>query len=273
VRRVRGLAQRLRAKDARFSRAIALAVVALLVWAWRHAMPSELEGSGRRREGSRRSLSSIPDPTFGDARGLVYKRDALSGAWEIFLDALSFERTSPIREHLRQLFQRQEMDEQLLELFDILSDGETRLTREQVARLSQGIGGEVHVLLNSQARIPLAAATEDDLRFLAERFDEYFPAERPLMRSDFPGVVKLLLLRRVVRTLMDSVGLERLQEGLSAPFVVTVTVDLGGERPPFRIHTVAPKSMPGVASGERISSIQEDVSDPEGEEVSGEELA
>jgi hypothetical protein len=152
-----------------------------------------------------------------------------------------------MREHIHQLFKRPGLDGELKELFDALVQRNPveRLTREHCEIFSQGIKGELHVLLQANSKVPLVDASAEDQRWIAEGFDVVFTDERPLDRERFPSVAKLVLLRRVVRTIIGSVGLDQLLErGMSRPLVVDVRVELAGDRPPFRIHTTTPKSLP-----------------------------
>eukprot|EP00931_Biecheleriopsis_adriatica_P118610 TRINITY_DN93971_c0_g1_i1.p1 TRINITY_DN93971_c0_g1~~TRINITY_DN93971_c0_g1_i1.p1 ORF type:complete len:292 (-),score=50.18 TRINITY_DN93971_c0_g1_i1:80-916(-) len=201
--------------------------------------------------------ATIADPTFGGVLGLEYSRSRIEESWEDFLDALEFPKDSPIRGHVRKLFNRADLDEQLRGLFKALAAGAQSLSKGSFERFSRGIHGQVHVMLAKNTRVPLVAPTTEDVEWLAHSFDEVFPVDRPLDCETFSGVAKLVLLRRVVRTLMKSVGMEQLQEGTTAPIVVDVAVDLGGGLPPFRIHTVAPSSAPTLSSGERLDLIDE----------------
>eukprot|EP00928_Gymnodinium_smaydae_P051072 TRINITY_DN34603_c0_g1_i1.p1 TRINITY_DN34603_c0_g1~~TRINITY_DN34603_c0_g1_i1.p1 ORF type:complete len:332 (-),score=53.52 TRINITY_DN34603_c0_g1_i1:127-1071(-) len=206
---------------------------------------------------AKRPVPSAADPLYGRTLGLMYSRSRLSQSWEDFLDALDLPANSPIRGHIRQLFARPDFEAQLRDLFDVLSCGRPSLSKEDVGRFSRGICGDLHVLLQVDSRVPLAKATEEDHRWIAERFDVVFPPESPLDREDFPAFAKLVLLRRVVRTLVDSIGLRQLHDGVGRPLVVEVRVELGSGEP-FRVRTVAPTSAPGAATGERMTLIAEE---------------
>jgi len=216
-----------------------------------------------------RQASNIDDPLFGTIK---YSRSGLKGddnAWEIFMNGLNFPTHSPIREHIRQLFSRPQFDEELRTLFDwLVVDGSERLTCAEAERFSQGIKGHLYVLTQCRKKMPLVNASKEDQNWLREKFDEIFPEERPLNRENFNGFAKLVLLRRVVRTLMESIGLQKLQGGVAQPLVVQVRVELGGDRPPFKLHTVAPVSRPALPSGENLCRIREGDGDgmDEGEE-------
>eukprot|EP00933_Yihiella_yeosuensis_P038350 TRINITY_DN32290_c0_g1_i1.p1 TRINITY_DN32290_c0_g1~~TRINITY_DN32290_c0_g1_i1.p1 ORF type:complete len:277 (-),score=25.86 TRINITY_DN32290_c0_g1_i1:127-957(-) len=236
-------------------------------WLVRRYRQSALAGHGRNILRNciekvlvkRRLANIVPDPTFGEALGLVYRRETANRSWEDFLNALSFPKDSPIRAHVRELFSREDMTSQLKGLYDALNSSETRpgLSRGDFESFSRGICGEVHMYLRSNTRVNILEATPEDFKWIKENFDSHFPPDRPLDRETFPAVAKLVILRRVVRTLLLSVGLEHLQEGTKAPLVVNVSVDLSNGRPPFRIHTVAPSSAPSVCSGERLDLIKE----------------
>lgn len=202
-------------------------------------------------------LKKVKDPTFGNQIALYYDRGRMFALWEDFLDCLDLPKTSPIRDHVRQLFSRVELDEQLKDLFDALAHGAPGLSKGDALRFSRGIQGYVNVLLQRKTRVSLRGLANEDQIWLENQFEEVFPAEKPLDRSLFPAFAKLILLRRVVRTLIATLGLEKLQGGLGAPLVVDISVDIG-DREPFRLHTVAPPSAPCVCSKERLSLIQED---------------
>eukprot|EP00747_Dinoflagellata_sp_TGD_P166545 gnl/TRDRNA2_/TRDRNA2_189486_c0_seq1.p1 gnl/TRDRNA2_/TRDRNA2_189486_c0~~gnl/TRDRNA2_/TRDRNA2_189486_c0_seq1.p1 ORF type:complete len:407 (+),score=61.04 gnl/TRDRNA2_/TRDRNA2_189486_c0_seq1:74-1294(+) len=134
-----------------------------------------------------------------------------------------------------------------------------RLCRADVERMSRGTRGHLHVLLRANERVPLAPASAEDHSWLLECFDQVFPPERPLHRGNFPAFAKLVLVRRVVRTLVDSVGLDQILGGMPAPLVVDIAIDLGegDDEFAFRMHTVAPTSAPAAHSGERLALIEE----------------
>lgn len=213
-----------------------------------------------RRLGMGRSFEDDPnkfaDPTFGAEYKISYNFQHLDASWEDFMGGLGLPPESAIRDHIRQLFSKPKLTEQLEELFEVLAGGDDRLQQSHVQRFSNGIRGTMRVMLQSK-RFPFLDATQEDGQWLAERFDEVFPPERPLNRHVFPSLAKLVLLRRVVRTLMESVGLEQLQEGMTQPLVVDIRVELGGAHSPFRLHTVAPKSIPSSCSGASLGSLTE----------------
>jgi len=207
-----------------------------------------------RIRGSSATLEFV-DPTFGAMHDVVY-RLPFAAAWEDFLNALGFPATSAVRGHIRQLFERPELDRQLQHLFDALSGDRDRLSRESVRRFSRSIEGHIHVLLQIDTRVGLVPVTAEDDLWITEGFDHVFPAERPLDRSVFPAFAKLVLLRRVVRTLIECIGMERLQSGLVAPLVIDVTISLSPDQLPFRVHTVAPASTPATCN-EHLGVIKE----------------
>ncbi|CAE8635155.1 unnamed protein product, partial [Polarella glacialis] len=128
-----------------------------------------------------RRSALISDPTFGGALGLVYSRDRVAQSWEDFLDALNFPKSSPIRGHVRQLFSRPELDDQLRGLFDALSSSPEGLSRGDFERFSLGIRGDVHMLLRKRGtKVQLVTATAEDLQWIIQSFDSVFPPERPL---------------------------------------------------------------------------------------------
>jgi len=219
-------------------------LIAAIIWKWRKRLQ---EAVGAVQTGlSNGSSSRVLDPIYGKEMGLVYKMDSGTELWEEMLDGFRFPVESPIRRHVRQLFGRPELHEQLSNLFDALSKGSPRLTQADVRRFSSGINGYMHVLLQKSTQVPLVSATPQDMAWIADQFDVIFPDERPLDKQQFPSFAKFILLRRVVRTLIDSVGLEGLQAGVAVPLVIDVKVDSGGDTPPFRVHTVTPSSAPGI---------------------------
>ncbi|CAJ1355911.1 unnamed protein product [Effrenium voratum] len=200
----------------------------------------------------RRRRKGITDPTFG--RRVVYDSERLVQSWENFLDSLGFPKASPIRQHVRQLFSREDLDEQFQGLYDALCNGSV-FGKGHFERFSRGIRGHVHVLLDKKTKISLLPPTSEDLRWISQGFEGAFE-ERPLDRQSFPSIAKLVLLRRVVRTLIEYVGIEQLKAGVAAPLVVDLAVEIAG-RAPFRLHTVAPCSAPSLKSGERLDLIAE----------------
>jgi len=203
-----------------------------------------------------RTTSEINDPTFGPSLGIVYDRGSLANSWEVFLDAVGLPSTSPMRQHARQLTQRPELDGQLRKLFAALSGENSRLTAEDVVVFSTGLQGGVRVLLNTSRREPLMRITLEDKHWLLEHFDKSFPAETPLDCEAFLGFARLIIIRRIVRTLIKIFGLERLRNGLSEPLVVDVYVALQNGSVPFRWHTVTPVASP-QCGGERLGLIEE----------------
>ncbi|CAK9075955.1 unnamed protein product, partial [Durusdinium trenchii] len=181
----------------------------------------------------RKRQQSLCDPTFGKA---VYNPRRIAESWEDFLDALGFQ-SSPIRQHVRQLFNREDLEEQLQGLFDALSGGLPALDKGGFLNFSSNIRGQVHVLMDMKTKISLLPPTAEDSQWIQQNFDAVFPAEEPLDRAAFPGVAKLVLLRRVVRTLIEYVGIEELKGGMAAPLVVDIAVDLKNGKP-FHLHTV-----------------------------------
>lgn len=199
-------------------------------------------------------LRAIEDPTFGP--GIVHDMDHPDRLHEAFLDAVQLKSNSPIHDHLCQLFRRPGVDEQLSRLYDQASAGASRISREAFMSLSRGIHGHLHQLLNGQERMALAACTPEDQKWIFNHFDSFFPLERPLDRRLFVGYFKLILMRRIVRTLVAHVGLSKLRRGTSAPLVLFVGVDLGGDQPPFRLNTVTPNAKT-VLCGESLTLIEE----------------
>eukprot|EP00913_Durusdinium_trenchii_P025281 g23733.t1 len=72
-------------------------------------------------------------------------------SWD-FLDALGFQ-SSPIRQHVRQLFNREDLEEQLQGLFDALSGGLPALDKGGFLNFSSNIRGQVHVLMDMKTKI------------------------------------------------------------------------------------------------------------------------
>ncbi|CAE7337252.1 unnamed protein product [Symbiodinium sp. CCMP2592] len=150
-----------------------------------------------------------------------------------------------------------DLDAQFQRLFDVLCTGST-MNRHDFEHFSRGIQGHLHILTDKKTKIALLSPTQEDLQWIAANFEKAFPEERPLTRQNFPDVAKLVLLRRVVRTLIEFVGIDHIQGGMAAPLVVDIAVNMGSTKgPPFRIHTVAPSSRPTLESGERLNAISE----------------
>jgi hypothetical protein len=230
---------------------------ACLLWLYQRA----------RRRLAKKARLAIEDPTFGP--GIVHNMDNPSNLHEAFLDYLHLEKQSPIRGHLLQLFRRPDLDEQLGNLYDEASGKAPKLSREAFTRISRGINGHLHQLLKGKERIPLATCTPEDQRWISKHFDEFFPQERPLDRRLFIGYFKLILMRRIVRTLVARIGLQKLRRGTSAPLVLIVGVDLGAGHPPFRINTVTPNAKK-VTCGESLALIDEVQEEDEFSELSSE---
>jgi hypothetical protein len=221
-----------------------------------------------RRRSAQKAHRDIEDPTFGP--GILYNMDHPEQLHEDFLDYLHLERHSPIRGHLLQLFRRPEFDEQLGRLYAEASGGAPRLSREGFTRISQGIYGHIHQLLKGKERIPLAPCTPEDQRWIFRYFDQFFPPERPLDKRTFIGYFKLILMRRIVRTLVARIGLQKLRAGTSAPLVLVVGVDLGRGHQLFRINTVTPNAK-SVLNGQTLALIEENPQEGEMPLVSKEE--
>jgi len=201
-------------------------------------------------------------------------------SWEALLDGLQLPHETPVRAHIRQLFGRPDFDEELRELFDALLASRPRCSDlspdgadprvasfRDFERFSRGIYGNLHVLLRVRAKVPIVPAKTEEMAWLAERFDWIFPPERPLSRAVFPDFAKLIILRRVLRTLVEEIGLEQLQGGMQKPLVVEVSVELGSNRKPFRLRTVTPHSARGETSGESLGLISEDEDSEHAEEL------
>jgi hypothetical protein len=199
-------------------------------------------------------IKDIEDPTFGPS--IVHDMHKPDSMYEAFLDSLHLQKDSPMRGHLCQLFRRPNIDEQLRTLFDQVSGGNHRISREGFMWLSRGINGHLHQLLKGRQRMPLAACTPEDQKWIFRHFDHFFPPERPLDRQVFPGFFKLVLMRRIVRTLVAHIGLSSLRRGTSAPLVLIVGVDLGGGLAPFRLNTVTPNGKT-VLCGESLALVEE----------------
>lgn len=195
----------------------------------------------------------------GAERRLEYSYRRIDQCGEEFLDALGIPSTSPVRQHIRAVVQRPEMQAQLEALYDALHQGreDDFLVKEDIERFSNGIQGHVHILLQARTRVPLVAANAEDLAWLDQHFDTVFTPETPMNRLVFPSFAKLVLLRRVGRTLLGPVGLQQMQRGLTTPLVINLTVDLGRGEPLYHLHTVTPTSAPSSVSGERLGSIVE----------------
>mmetsp|Transcript_10145 Transcript_10145/g.17653 ORF Transcript_10145/g.17653 Transcript_10145/m.17653 type:complete len:246 (+) Transcript_10145:1-738(+) len=235
---LRRLHRRIGARDVAWTVVVALVALALFAL---------------RRSEKQRARRLVSDPIFA-TWGVVYSSTRLAESWEDFLDAFKFPKASPIRQHIRQLFSRADFDEQLEGLFDTLCRGPA-MTRSQFERFSRGLHGHVNILTDKKTKIKLLSPTPEDVRWMANCFDTIFPEEQPMTRDSFKNVAKLVLVRRVVRTLIEFVGVEQIQAGMAAPLVVDIAVDLGDAV--FRFHTVAPISKPSLESGERLNAISE----------------
>lgn len=238
-----------------------LNMMAMLLAVWmirRRAMRKPLASDGKRSTNRRRTLSWCYETQKADA-------------WEAYLDRLKFSSDSPLRKHLRQLLGRKDIDCELRRLYDVLQKNKAAgsLLRQVAQDFIQRINGQVHVHLRAENRVGLVPPTPKYKRGgLLESFDRVFPTSRPLDRKSFPNFAKLLIVRRIFQTLEKSVGLDNLfSDGCCPlPLVITISVDLGEEIEPFRIHTVTPLSgspLSGSEDGRMLSLIDEvDSPDP-----------
>lgn len=251
------------AKLAKLLTSLAGIIVVLRQLAQRYAAQRMQQMMGSKMQ----ELNAIQDPTFGP--GIVHDMDKPDTLHEAFLDSLHLKKNSPIQVHLCQLFRRTDIDEQLCRLYDQASAGGPRISREAFMRLSRGIYGHLHQLLKGGERVPLATCTPQDQRWIFRHFDHFFPPERPLDRKLFPGYFKLILLRRIVRSIVAHIGMPRLRRGTSAPLVLMVGVDLGDGHAPFRLNTVTPNAKMDLC-GESLALIEEasqDVDPPSSQPV------
>jgi hypothetical protein len=72
--------------------------------------------------------------------------------------------------------------------------------------------------------IDIPASTPAEHDFLVQHFDVLFPPEHPLDLPAFLSLAKLVLVRRIVKTLVRHHGLHRVQRGMRSPIVVDLVV-------------------------------------------------
>lgn len=195
-----------------------------------------------------------------DERSPHWDREAL---WEHYLTFADFPEHGPLRKHLRQLLNRGDVDDQLSKLYERLQAESSAgsLSREAAERLSFSMSGTVrlHGRFDSAARVGLMPPTPagSPSSFL-DCFQQAFPEERPLDVTSFPGFAKLVIVRRVLRTLLQSCAAEELKRGpCPTPLVIDVSVDLRDGYDPFRLHTVTPLTSVDLGTGESLSLIEE----------------
>eukprot|EP00747_Dinoflagellata_sp_TGD_P196872 gnl/TRDRNA2_/TRDRNA2_67522_c0_seq1.p1 gnl/TRDRNA2_/TRDRNA2_67522_c0~~gnl/TRDRNA2_/TRDRNA2_67522_c0_seq1.p1 ORF type:complete len:298 (-),score=34.22 gnl/TRDRNA2_/TRDRNA2_67522_c0_seq1:186-1079(-) len=190
--------------------------------------------------------SSRPHKRIQRKRTLDLVNDAdEQDAWELYLFQKGVPSDGAIHKHLGQLLGRQDVDDEMRRVFRVLAEsGAVQLQARNVAeRLSVAIQGQVRVLLESSGHVNLVPPTpKADSGRLLDCFDEAFPSERPLDCNNFPSFAKLLIVRRIFKTLASCFGDDVYSErSCPVPLVIDVSVDLGQDEP-FRIHTVTPFS-------------------------------
>mmetsp|Transcript_50071 Transcript_50071/g.144217 ORF Transcript_50071/g.144217 Transcript_50071/m.144217 type:complete len:298 (+) Transcript_50071:37-930(+) len=246
------------------------AVARRLLVVWLKLPPGRQEFVDIYRTLSRRFVTWFRGPMYDPVFCVPLQFDNLS--WEALLDGLSLPSETPVRAHIRQLFGRPDFDEELRRLFDALLQSRPKSRARTVSamassdilsfrdfeRFSQGLRGHLHVLLRTRSKVSIVPAKAQEMAWLSEHFPMIFPPDRPLDRDIFPAFAKLIILRRVLRTLVEDVGLEQLQDGMQKPMVVEVTVDLGPGRKGFKLRTITPHSVKSKTSGETLSLISED---------------
>jgi len=120
----------------------------------------------------------------------------------------------------------------------------------------------VHVFMKSKERVPLIKASSEDQEFLIQNFDTIFPPEDPLDCESFVPFIKLVVARRVTRTLMKALGVDSLRIGLQAPLAMRISFDLGNGEPSVVLQTVTPISSAN-SMGLRLGRIEDGGEDEE----------
>jgi len=202
------------------------------------------------------------DPAFGRSLAIGYSRSRQDKFWEDFLDGLHIPFDSPVREHVREFFNRTETDVHLREVFDKVSDGKKFLSLEDFVLVSQSMSGRLHVFMKVKECVPLMEASSEDQEFLTQNFDTIFPPEDPLDCESFVPFIKLVVARRVTRTLMKALGVDSLRIGLQAPLAMRISFDLGNGEPSVVLQTVTPISSAN-SMGLRLGRIEDGGEDEE----------
>lgn len=174
----------------------------------------------------------LPPTTLSD--------EDVDGLWLHFMDGLGIGATSPAITHIRLLFDRPQVDVGLIEIFRQVSCGRESLSVQDVIRVCLGTTGALHVLLKTAGRVSLDTVSRQDLVWINSNFKNLFPPSNPLTERKFPGMMKFVTVRRVMRTLVRCIGIKAVQSGLRAPLAVNICIDVG--QGPMSFQTVAPTS-------------------------------
>jgi len=200
----------------------------------------------RRRAltGESAESAAISDPTLPvSLEGATTWADASKRAgkdiWEWYLDSLRFDPNTPTRQHLRSVIARAEVREQLDVLFEHLCDEAGMVSEAAFTEgVSASLRGTVHVLLRREQRTQLLPPAEQELEWLRRRWEQLWP--KGMDREGFRECAKLVMVRRLVRTLIQKVGYEKLRSGLETPLVFDIQIASD-----LHIHTVAPARRGG----------------------------
>ena len=186
--------------------------------------------------------------------------DSASPLWERWLTSLAFDASSPAVLHLRHLGTSPGLERALRHAFEALDEQKAGcLDLDGLLRFSHGLRGQLHALGDRGHSMPLLDVDWRDAAFLKCSFSTLFPPHSPLSADDFIELAKLLLLRRVVRTLAATRGMASLRRGLASPLVATLELELTGEKRLRLLHTIAPASRPAAVggAGERLGTLAE----------------
>jgi len=144
-----------------------------------------------------------------------------------------------VRLHLRQLFAQDGLRPKLDVCFLALDeDASGHLHRDAFLRFADGLGGSVHELCESRSRAGLVRPLYSDHAWVAANFEQAFPPETPLNRGRFYEVAQLVMVRRLVRTIIQGWGTTPLHIGFESSVVLGVWLELDGARVHFR--SIAP---------------------------------
>lgn len=138
--------------------------------------------------------------------------------WERWLDGLGLPAGSPSRQHLRHTARSDALRASLAAAFEALAHGKPYLGVAELSSFSARLRGTVRPLLASGSKAKAAAARPlllpepAEASFLVDAFPKLFPDDTSrLDLRAFTELAKLLIVRRVVRTLLAERGLQSLR--------------------------------------------------------------
>jgi len=144
------------------------------------------------------------------------REELLKDAWQKFLEnqLLGIKPNNYLARLLKELLGKPAFEKQLEELFKDLADDEgdaDSMTQDQLKTLCDRISGTMYNMHAKESitlveykpgdECSLAVSAVEDYGWLFDSYDTVFPADAPMDRKSFPGVVSLILAWNCVRTL------------------------------------------------------------------------